>query len=307
MIKILKLIFPLLLFVLLLSTPHIVLSGATKGLSTWLNALIPALLPYMLFSNIMIKSGLASDMAKILTPITKLLKISPNAAYPILSGLFFGYPACAANLSLMLSDKQIDRDTASFCVCAFNNISPSYIIGFVCIGLLNKPTLVPIVLGVFYISLLLSTTAIRCLIYKNLVFNTTTACNTYISTKGLLNSSIKVALINIGLLGGYVIIFSIITEYIISLPINGTINICPFIEIAQGSVLICQSEYSTALKLLVLLPALSFGGISGIFQTFGVDTEGFIDIKKYIYSKLLSGIICLIITYLTVYVLKIPV
>ncbi len=307
MIKIIKIIFPLLLFVLLLFTHNVVLSGAVKGLNTWFSALIPALLPYMLFSNIMIKSGLAPNMAKIATPITKGLKISSNAAYPIMSGLFFGCPACAANLSLMISDEQIDKDTACFCVCAFNNISPSYIIGFVCMGLLNSTRLVPVVLAVFYISLLLSTILIRKIFFNNLALSNSPAYKTSTSDKRILNNSIKTTLINMGLLGGYVIIFSIITEYIISLPINGTINVCPFIEIAQGSVLICQSDYSIAKKLLILLPSLSFGGFSSIFQTLGVDTEGFIDVKKYIYSKVLSGIICLIFTVITVYVLKIPV
>ena len=120
--------------------------------------------------------------------------------------------------------------------------------------------------------------------------------------KGYINASIKKSLLNIGLLGGYVIIFSIMLAYFRSFP-----YITPFIEIAGGCVNICNLDIPLKTLLLILLPALSFGGISGIFQTLAVDTEHFIDIKKYIYSKLLSGIICLIVTFITVYVLKIPV
>ena len=54
----------LIIFILLLITPDIVLSGAKKGLILWYNALIPALFPYMLFSSIMITTGLYKDMQK---------------------------------------------------------------------------------------------------------------------------------------------------------------------------------------------------------------------------------------------------
>ena len=305
--KIIKFLLPTILFILLLITPSIVKKGAINGLSIWFDALIPALLPYMLFSNIVINAQLTTGMTKLALPITRLLKISPNAAYGIIAGLFFGYPACAANLSLLIKNKQLDKEAACFCACAFNNVSPAYLIGFVCIGLLgNTSHIIPIII-LFYISLLLSTILIKILFFKQLK---PTPCNNPISTprkKGLINSAIKNSLINIGLLGGYVIIFSIITEYIKSIPISALTYTTPFIEVAGGSMALCNSSLSYKELIIILLPAQSFGGISGIFQTLAVDTEGFIDIKKYIYSKLLSGIICLIITALTVYVLKIPI
>lgn len=305
--KIIKLLLPTIVFILLLITPSIVKKGAINGLSIWFNALIPALLPYMIFSNIVINAQLTTGMTRLALPITKLLKISPNAAYGIIAGLFFGYPACAANLSLLIKNKQLDREAACFCACAFNNVSPAYLIGFICVGLLGNASHIIPVIVLFYISLLLSTILIKVLFFKQLKptnYNTTTSAK---PEKGLINSSIKNSLINIGLLGGYIIIFSIFTEYIKSIPINALTYTTPFIEVAGGSMALCYSGLPFKELIIILLPAQSFGGISGIFQTLAVDTEGFIDIKKYIYSKLLSAIICLIVTFFTVYVLKIPI
>ena len=305
--KIIKLLLPTIVFILLLITPSIVKKGAINGLSIWFNALIPALLPYMIFSNIVINAQLTTGMTRLALPITKLFKISPNAAYGIIAGLFFGYPACAANLSLLIKNKQLDREAACFCACAFNNVSPAYLIGFICVGLLGNASHIIPVIVLFYISLLLSTILIKVLFFKQLKptnYNTTTSAK---PEKGLINSSIKNSLINIGLLGGYIIIFSIFTEYIKSIPINALTYTTPFIEVAGGSMALCYSGLPFKELIIILLPAQSFGGISGIFQTLAVDTEGFIDIKKYIYSKLLSAIICLIVTFFTVYVLKIPI
>ena len=297
----------LIIFILLLITPDIVISGAKNGLSLWFNALIPALFPYMLFSSIMIKTGLYKDMQKLALPLTKLLKISSDSSYGIIAGLFFGYPACAANLSLMVADKKTDKESAAFIACSFNNISPAYIIGYTCIGLLNNSKIILPVLSIFYISLLLSTITIRYLLFKTL-----TSTVTNIKTKTNISAptitlALKTSLINIGLLGCYIIIFSIIIEYLSVIPSNIACFVTPFIEIAGGSKLLCNTQYSSKLLILAILPALSFGGISGILQTIAVDSESFLDIKKYIYSKVISGIICFIITYIAVYVLKIPI
>ena len=297
----------LIIFILLLVTPDIVTNGAKSGLSLWFNALIPALFPYMLFSSIMIKTGLYKDMQKLALPLTKLLKISKNASFGIITGLFFGYPACAANLSLMVADKKIDKQTASFVACAFNNISPAYIIGYTCVGLFNNANIILPVLTLFYISLLLSTLVVRRLFFSSLSGNIVDNTTIVSISPTTITQALKTSLINIGLLGCYIIIFSIFLEYISVIIFNAGLFITPFIEIAGGSKLLFSLEYSKELLLLIILPALSFGGISGIFQTIAVDYENFLDIKKYIYSKIISCIICFVITYIAVYVIKIPI
>ena len=297
----------LIIFILLLTTPDIVISGAKNGLSLWFNALIPALFPYMLFSSIIIKTGLYKDMQKLAHPLTKLLKISSSSSYGIIAGLFFGYPACAANLSLMVADKKTDKETADFIACAFNNISPAYIIGYTCIGLLNNSRIILPVLIMFYISLLSSTFVIRYVFFPSLKPSLVDTKPKIDISAPAITLALKTSLINIGLLGCYIIIFSIIIEYLSELPPNISYVLSPFVEIAGGSKLLCSTEHSTKLILLTIMPALSFGGISGILQTIAVDNENFLNIKKYIYSKVISSIICLIITYIAVYVIKIPI
>ena len=303
--KLFKIFFCICAFALILFTPNVILNGAKNGLLLWFNALIPALLPYMIISNAVISSGLSTNINFIFYPVTRLLKISPLASYCILSGIFFGYPSCAINAGSLVNEKQLDKETASVCTCAFNNISPGFIMGYLCIGMLDDSSYIPIVMCLFYISLLLSTIVIRLVLFKQLKYIHTKPDISHTIHKNIIQDSIRRALINISVLGGYIIIFSIMINYIKMIPLKQITVITPLFEITSGIANVCDVISDTRLRLLIIVPMLAFGGISGIFQTFAVDNYGIIDKKKYIYSKVISCAICFIITYLTVYVFEI--
>ena len=287
--------------------PKVILEGAKTGVLLWFEAILPSLLPYMIISNIIILAGLSEDMAFIMKPVTKLLRIAPSAAYCILAGVFFGYPACAVASVGMYKENRLDRETACFVSCAFNNISPAFIAGYVCIGILNNSKKIFSVLSLFYIILLLSTIIIRITIFRNLTDNTPTISVSGLTKKSVLDTAIMSSLTNIARLAGYIVIFSVIATVISLIPWHYTGIICSLFEITTGINILCQSFSDTKLLLLIIIPMLSFGGISGIFQTFGVDTEGIIDRKKYIYSRIISMIVSLACTYMAVYVLNISI
>lgn len=293
--KFVKILLLITTITIMLITPKTVATGVKNGLLLWFNGLIPALFPYMIIGNLIIMSGAAVDIAIVFKPIAKLLKISSTAAYCIFSGLFFGYPSCAVNSILMVKEGYLDKESANLCVCAFNNISPAFIIGFVCIGIYNKTQYILPFLLIFYISLLLSTITIKLFLFKKLIapekdYEPKTA------KKNIISTSILLSVKNITLLAGYVVIFSILSEYIVY--IQHVQFALPFLEICNG----ISKVYN---NIPLVMSALSFGGISGIFQTFGVDSDGIINKKKYIYSKAISGITGFLLAYFAVYVLKI--
>lgn len=277
--KFIKISLTFILMIIMLTTPKIVATGVKNGLILWYEGLVPSLLPYMIIGNIVIKSGVAT-----------------NGVYCIFSGLFFGYPSCAVNSLLMVKEGQLDKNYANFCICSFNNISPAFIIGYVCIGLYNNTNMILPILSLFYISLLLSTITIKLFLFRkcNVVFDTHPIQKN--SNINILSSSILLAAKNITLLAGYIIIFSILSQYIIYIPYSR--YFMPFFEVCTGIPFASDN-------LPLVMSALTFGGISGIFQTFGVDTEGIISKKKYIYSKAISGLTGFLVALFAVYVLKI--
>lgn len=290
------------LFIFMILNPNVILEGAKTGILLWFEAVLPSLLPYMIISNLIIIAGLSKDMAFIMKPLTKLLGIKSDAAYCILAGVFFGYPSCAAAAVSMYREKQLDRDTACFVSCAFNNISPAFIAGYVCAGALNDPSKIVPVLILFYIILLLSTILIRIILFRRLPKNTVSSAFVRHTKESLLDSAVMSALTNIARLAGYIVIFSIIAAVISLIPWRFTGVLCSVCEVTTGINIMCRSFADTKLLMLMIIPMLSFGGISGIFQTFGVDTERIIDRKKYIYSKIIAMTVSFACTYLAVYV-----
>lgn len=88
----------LIFIVLLLSltNPDIMAKGALDGLDLWYKALIPALFPFMILSNVIINLNLTEGVNIFMRPLTFILKLKKEAGYGIFAGLFFGYPTCAA-------------------------------------------------------------------------------------------------------------------------------------------------------------------------------------------------------------------
>ena len=97
------------LFVILLFFPGLVFEGAKMGLNLWFFTLVPTLLPFMVFSNILIQSRLIEHLLFLPGLFTrKYLHLSPAGLYAFLCGFFFGYPSGAKILADLLKTDQID-------------------------------------------------------------------------------------------------------------------------------------------------------------------------------------------------------
>lgn len=296
-----------LLFIAILLHPSIIAEGASDGLKLWLEAVIPALLPFMIISNIIIMSGIAGDMNFIMFPLAVLLRISPDASYCIISGLLFGYPSCAVSACSMYSRGMLDRATAEYCICCFNNISPAFVAGYFCTSIIHNPKITGAVLGIFYSVTLISAVILRYTVFGKLITQSQATAVMPKKSGKLPDSAIMSSLINIGKIGGYIIIFSIICKALSSIGFPAPFGqiICSVTEITTGLKNLGNLGLPASKLLMLGIPLLHFGGLCGMFQTFGVDTMSIISKKKYIFSKTVTLILSGLITYLAVYVLKI--
>lgn len=293
------------LFIFMILHPEIILEGSKTGILLWFEAVLPSLLPYMIISSLVIAAGFSGEMAFIMKPVTKLLRINGAAAYCILSGIFFGYPACAASASQMYKKGVIDRDTACFCACAFNNIGPAFIAGFFCTGILGDTAMIAPVLALFYTILILSAIIIRVFFFGKLSKGKSGGTALNPAPANFFDAAVMSALTNIAKLCGYIVVFSIIAAVLSLIPWKYNGILCGLAEITTGIERLSSSFADKRLLVALVTPLLSFGGISGIFQTFGVDTEGIIDKKKYILSKLTAACVSAAVSFFAVYVLGI--
>ena len=153
--------------------------------------------------------------------------------------------------------------------------------------------------------------------FKNNIFehsynSSTNELCTFNNLGSILSNAILESSKTIIMIGGFVVIFSVIISilgnllYIPLKLLNIDLSfakpiISGIIELTNG-VLLVSSVTSKALSSNIIICAflLGFGGISVLLQVLSITSKSDLSIKKYIYGKLLQGIIAAIYTYILI-------
>lgn len=151
--------------------------------------------------------------------------------------------------------------------------------------------------------------------------HTESSCNNINSLGKILGASITSATRTVVLIGGFVVLFSVIISIvnssgILSLlckiinPFFEMLKISPefssglisgIIELTNGvSIIASISVKAISINLVLCAFLLGFGGISVVLQVFSIVSEAGISIKPYIIGKLLQGIFAALYTYLII-------
>ena len=125
------LFFCLCLLLFLLLHPAESLLAAREGLTLWLNVMLPTLLPFLILTGILLKTG---NLRKLLNPAAplarKLLGLSPAGTYVLILGLFCGYPMGAKLSHDLYINHQISRREGEYLLSFSCNASPAFILSY---------------------------------------------------------------------------------------------------------------------------------------------------------------------------------
>lgn len=284
-----KIIYTLLFVVLIvciLTHSQLSLAYALMGLQLWFDKMIPALLPFMILSGIMIRMNLTKLFSKLLYPLIRpVYQVSENACYAMFMGFLCGFPMGAKTVADLVKRRMLSLQEAEFLLAFCNNIGPVYFCSFV-LPLLNRELTLPYVTGMYGIPLLYGT-ILRHTKYRNMRGNEhisdsnlsvpTKTPNLLYEIDDAINSSVQ----SILSLGGYMILFNLMN--LIPHIILGKIPmyLAPIFEITGGLKL---SDGQMPLYLLLMLP---FGGFSCMAQTYSCIQGTNLSIGKYMVHKLI--------------------
>lgn len=284
----------LLLTVLILTQSDISLYYAFYGFTLWYSKMIPALVPFMILSGIIIRMNLSEKFSAILHPVLKrIYKCSANVSYGIIIGFLCGFPMGAKVTADMLKYNKITFEEARFLLCFNNNIGPVYFCSFV-LPLLGIEHPVMYVIGMYGIPLIYGF-ILRRILYRDRggmeahspYINETESlqANENISLFTAMEESVQSTIQSILSLCGYMILFN-------------TLNLLPHFMIPQLHKYIAPiMEITGGLSMLGKLAPLyslcilSFGGLSCIAQTNSMIKDTDLSLKEYVLHKLvLTGI-----------------
>lgn len=291
-------LFCICLLLFLLVHPEEALLSAKDGMSLWLNVMIPTLLPFLILTGTLLKTGNIPQLLEPLAPFWKhFFGISPAGAYVLILGFLCGYPMGAKLAHDLYINHQISQREGEYLLTFSCNASPAFIFSYLSQNILEGK-IPPHSL----LLILLSADFVCMLFFRFLVYHGNTVSSvkpeyrkkeTYQqdSTGVILDVSIMSGFETITRLGGYILIFSLLfTGFYHYWPFcsQNKILLTSPIELTTGLHQIAQSAFSWKIKYITSMTLTAFGGFCVMFQTKSVLEEK-LSILPYIFAKCLNA------------------
>ncbi len=278
----------ILAILLLLSKPVVFTDSVVSGMKLCFYHVIPALFPMILLSNYMIRENLCQTLSKLLHPlIHQLFGVTEYGSFAILTGFLCGFPVASKNISHLYHRGCLSTEEAAFLTSFCNNCSFSFVINYLgCFCLEN-------ILDSFQIICFIYLPAILCGILNHFFYHFSPEIHREIPEKvNVINDTFH-ALVRISFI---VILFTMITRWVETLPLPLVSKICPLLEITSGLSFLSSFPMTKATVWSLLLCTV-FGGASSMAQCFSFLNEPIFK-KCYILGKLEQTAILLLLLIL---------
>lgn len=303
-----------LLLCFLLKYPTEALAASREGMELWMNTLIPTLLPFIILTGFLVHTD---GIEKILKPFSGLFRIllglSPNGAYVCLLGILCGYPMGAKLAADLYQYGKISKREGEYLLTFCNNTSPAFLTTYLAQICLDGKVHTPELMGILILSDVLCMLFFRFAVYRNHTFssasfpvNKDVAAGRSNSKKETPSSSSPGAIIDVSImngfetiarLGGYILLFSILSACISHywcFSQTGKYLVLGIMEITTGLHQLSASPFSDSLKFLCSMTMTAFGGFCIMAQTKSV-LEGKLSLHPYASAKCLNATITAVI------------
>jgi sporulation integral membrane protein YlbJ len=323
----------ILLFIMfqIIKDPKQSILSAGEGLNLWFNLLLPSLFPFIFISDLLISFGFIDFISKYLEPIMKpVFNVSGIGIFPFSMSMLSGYPVGARLTSKIRELNLITQDEGNRLISFSSTSGPLFILGTVLIGMVGAPKLSSLMIIPHYLSAL--TIGILFRNYRKNSKNTLgnissskTNSNAFISKKNnkslgsIISGSIKDSMDSIIVIGGFLIIYSVIIDIVLSsalfnfiisgisaafsIEINTLKGIAAgIIELTKGCSLVSKLDIDIIIKILLLNFLIGWGGLSIHSQAISFISRTDISTKIYLISKFLHGLLSALYTY-AIYIL----
>ena len=315
------------------------LTATKNGLTLWATCVVPSLFPFFVITNLLSHTKVVHLLGKLFDKFMRpIFNVPGIGSFPFIMGLISGYPMGAKIVADFRKDGLISKDEGERLLAFTNNSGPLFIISSVGISLFGDTTTGFLLLGTHILScitvgIILAKFSKNHENYKHSYFKKTYDNNKF-TKKNISTNSNTVTLKNLGevlgnsinnsistllMIGGFVVIFSVIISilnssnaiYFLGKLFNPILSIFGFdlsfakpvfsgiIELTNGVSLVSNVHIKEISQNVVLSAfLLGFGGFSVLLQVFSIVSKTDLSMKKYFTGKLLQGIFAGFYTFL---------
>lgn len=312
-----------LFFCLLLLFPRQALEGAKAGLMLWFFTLLPSMLPFLILSSLFVQLGVLENLfCRGSRFFGRVFALSPQGAYALLMGIFCGYPMGAKVTADLYQNRHISRQEADYLLTFASHPGPSFVSAYLCVEILGREdlakwTYLVIYLSSFLCSLLFRSSRKKTPPPKNVSVLSGPSLNHVKketpdspSLGEALDASILNAFLSITKLGGYMILFSVLQNFLKTwLPAAPCIRypILGLTEITTGLSAISQSPLSFPLRYMLTVSVTSFGGLCVAAQTKSMLADTGLSLLPYLKGKFCCFVLTLALSFFLVEIVKVVV
>ena len=306
------------------------LVAAKNGLTLWATAVIPSLFPFFVATELLSYTNIVAFLGRLLNPIMRpLFNVPGEGAFALLMGLISGYPVGAKIVSDFTQQGICTKEEAERMLAFTNNSGPLFIIGTVGITLFGSTT-IGLLLFITHVLACISVGIVLKFSSKNSSNSSNFTTQSFSSKKEkksvtisslgeLLGKSITNSISTILMIGGFVVIFSVIISILnqshlldglsnllspvfsfLGLPLDFIKPVLSgIVELTNGVSLAANIPIKTiSISIILCSFLLGFGGFSVLLQVFSIISKSGLSIKTYLIGKLLQGFFASLYTFL---------
>lgn len=283
-------------FLFLLLFPSQTLEASKHGLILWLDTLLPTLLPFLIISQVILKTPLIEEIQKVFAPFfRRFFHCSESGTFCLLCGFLCGYPVGARLITLQIQEQRLTAEEGQYLLGFCSNVSPMFCISYGILYAIGSTTVLPYLFCIYGSAVFFGLCTRPKRIPKVSIHSKkqTSAAENFVQ---LIDVCIIDSFMIMIRLCGYLILFSIFCAAILQiLPERFLFMepvICGFLEITGGLSKLAVLPHGI-FRSAAGVAILSFGGLCCIFQTNSVICQSGLSLKKYLLQKLWITLIAL--------------
>lgn len=308
------------------------MQAAKSGLKLWANSIVPSFLPFFIATECLSRTNMPYIFAKIFNPIMNpLFNVSGIGSFALIMGILSGYPVGAKIAVDFRNNNLCSKEECERLLSFTNNSGPLFIVGTCGVSLFGS-SLIGFLLFFTHILGMITVGYIFKFWKKNSPKNTFTKTNSsqnklqninFNNLGEVLGSSIKNAISSTLMIGGFIVLFSVIISILstsgiinfitkIFAPICSSFNLpdqiissllTGILEITNGISLISAIKLKKiSINIILTAFLLGTGGISILLQVLSITSKSDLSIKPYIFGKILHGLIAAFYIFIAIQV-----
>lgn len=313
-------------------------NAAVAGLKIWWEVVFPALLPFVLLCELLMGLGVVHAMGVLLEPLMRpLFRVPGVGAFAFAMGLASGYPIGAKITGDLRRQNLCSRVEAERLLSFTNTADPLFMVGAVAVGMFKNPALGVTIAGAHYISSILLGFIMRFYgrkeergrvveeveerqegnIFMRAIERLLEArANDGRSFSELLGDVIRDSVNTMLLIGGFIILFSVLTQILTSVGVVAILTkmilaiLAPFgivesmvlpiigglFEITNGANLAANAVAPLTQKVAICGAIIAWSGLSVHAQAATMVQGTDIRMRTYVWARVLHAILAGICT-----------